>query len=592
MAEMKTKVSFPRILHYVWPQMKKHWESFSLIFIGYGLGIAFDNLIKPLFYAAILNLLASGLPRNAILTQSIHILVIICIISVIQNIGYRTGDFATAHFESKVMKHLYDFTFARLLEHSYNFFSNNFSGSIIAKSKRLVRSFETLIDILGFQIWFSLATIIGICAILFFKAPILAWAFLIWSILYILITLIFIKKKILYDADKAVADSVVTARFSDVITNILNLKIFSSDTIEQSAFNTITVSEEKKRTWAWQFGNIQNTVQAILMAALQILVIYINIHLWYEGKISLGVFVLVQSYLFSLFDILWNLGRSLGRATEAMTDMQEVVDIFDTPIDIANPNNPEILEMKEGNIEFKNVSFTYKGGISVLQDFNLIIKPGERIGLVGHSGAGKSTITKLLLRFADALEGSIVIDNQDIKNVTQNDLRKVISYVPQEPILFHRSIKENIAYSKPDATKEEIIEVAKKAHAHEFIEKLPQGYDTLVGERGIKLSGGERQRVAIARAMLKDSPILMLDEATSSLDSISEHYIQDAFNELMKGKTTIVIAHRLSTIQKMDRIIVLDKGKIVEQGTHKELLELNGSYAELWNHQTGGFLEE
>ena len=306
----------------------------------------------------------------------------------------------------------------------------------------------------------------------------------------------------------------------------------------------------------------------------------------------MGVFVLVQSYLFSLFDILWNLGRSLGRATEAMTDMQEVVDIFDTPIDIANPNNPEILEMKEGNIEFKNVSFTYKGGISVLQDFNLIIKPGERIGLVGHSGAGKSTITKLLLRFADALEGSIVIDNQDIKNVTQNDLRKVISYVPQEPILFHRSIKENIAYSKPDATKEEIIEVAKKAHAHEFIEKLPQGYDTLVGERGIKLSGGERQRVAIARAMLKDSPILMLDEATSSLDSISEHYIQDAFNELMKGKTTIVIAHRLSTIQKMDRIIVLDKGKIVEQGTHKELLELNGSYAELWNHQTGGFLEE
>ena len=227
-----------------------------------------------------------------------------------------------------------------------------------------------------------------------------------------------------------------------------------------------------------------------------------------------------------------------------------------------------------------------------MQDFNLIIKPGERIGLVGHSGAGKSTITKLLLRFADALEGSIVIDNQDIKNVTQNDLRKVISYVPQEPILFHRSIKENIAYSKPDATKEEIIEVAKKAHAHEFIEKLPQGYDTLVGERGIKLSGGERQRVAIARAMLKDSPILMLDEATSSLDSISEHYIQDAFNELMKGKTTIVIAHRLSTIQKMDRIIVLDKGKIVEQGTHKELLELNGSYAELWNHQTGGFLEE
>ena len=213
------------------------------------------------------------------------------------------------------------------------------------------------------------------------------------------------------------------------------------------------------------------------------------------------------------------------------------------------------------------------------------------MGIVGHSGAGKSTITKLLLRFNDITEGSITIDGQDIRNVTQDDLRSVISYVPQEPILFHRPIKENINYGKIDASQEEVIDVAIKAHADDFISKLPKGYDTLVGERGVKLSGGERQRVAIARAMLKDSPILMLDEATSSLDSISESYIQDAFTELMKGKTTIVIAHRLSTIQKMDRIIVLDKGKIVEEGTHKELLSKDGLYADLWNHQTGGFLQ-
>ncbi len=247
--------------------------------------------------------------------------------------------------------------------------------------------------------------------------------------------------------------------------------------------------------------------------------------------------------------------------------------------------------MKDGIIEFKNISFGYNEGTEVLNDFNFKIQKGEKIGLVGHSGSGKSTITKLLLRFINVDKGEILIDGQNVANISQDDLRSVISYVPQDPILFHRSIKENLAYSKPNASQEEVVAVAKKAHAHEFILNLKHGYDTLVGERGVKLSGGERQRVAIARAMLKDAPILVLDEATSSLDSISEYYIQDAFNELMKGKTTIVIAHRLSTIQKMDRIIVLENGKIVEEGTHKELLNRNGKYDDLWNHQTGGFLE-
>jgi ATP-binding cassette subfamily B protein len=276
---------------------------------------------------------------------------------------------------------------------------------------------------------------------------------------------------------------------------------------------------------------------------------------------------------------------------KAMTDMQEVVDIFDTPIDILDPVKPECLVISEGHIVFKNVSFQYKDGVTVLKDFNLDIAPGERVGLVGHSGAGKSTITKLLLRFSDVKMGEIIIDGQNIKNITQNDLRSVISYVPQEPILFHRTIGENITYSKPGATQEEIIKVAKKAFAHDFIMKLPRGYDTLVGERGIKLSGGERQRIAIARAMLKNSPILVLDEATSSLDSTSEGYIQSGFEELMKGKTTIVVAHRLSTISKMDRIVVLEDGDIAEMGTHKELIKHNGAYASFWNHQTGGFLE-
>jgi ABC-type multidrug transport system fused ATPase/permease subunit len=256
-----------------------------------------------------------------------------------------------------------------------------------------------------------------------------------------------------------------------------------------------------------------------------------------------------------------------------------------------DPKNPEKPRIKEGHILFKDVSFEYNNGQKLLKNFNLEIKPGESIGIVGHSGAGKTTITKLLLRFSDISKGTITIDGQDIKNITQDDLRNTIAYVPQEPILFHRSIKENIAYGKSNATEKEIIEVAQKAHAHEFIEKLKEGYDTRVGERGIKLSGGERQRIAITRAMIKSAPIIMLDEATSSLDSVSESYIHDAFKELMKGKTTLVIAHRLSTIQEMNRIIVLDKGEIAEQGNHKELLEKKGIYADLWEHQTGGFLK-
>jgi ATP-binding cassette, subfamily B, bacterial len=578
-------------LHYLWPQMKKHWLSFSLIFIFYTIGIIFDNILKPLIFKAIIDLFSSGLARDFILNQVLHLFLIVCVILVIQNIGYRIGDFSVAYFESKVMKRLYDFTFAKLLQHSYNFFSNNFSGSLIAKSRRFVNQFETLMDIVSFQIWFSFVTITSILVVLFFKLPVLAWAFLAWSVVYVFITSFFIKKKIVYDMEEASADSFVTARFSDAITNVFNIKIFSSNKIEENNFKLNTEDEENKRRRAWYFGNYQNVVQAGMMAILQIFVLFLDIHFWYEGKITLGMFVLVQTYMFTLFDVLWNLGRSFSRAMKAMTDMQEVVDIFDKPIDIIDKVLPENLKMKEGHIVFENVSFAYKNGNLVLKNFNLEIVPGERIGLVGHSGAGKSTITKLLLRFSDTQEGNIFIDGQDIKNITQNNLRSVISYVPQESILFHRTIRENIAYGRPSATVEEIEEVARKSFAHDFIIKLPQGYDTLVGERGIKLSGGERQRVAIARAMLKNSPIIVLDEATSSLDSVSEEYIQKGFNQLMEGKTTIVVAHRLSTISKLDRIIVLENGEIVEMGTHKELLEKDGVYANLWNHQTGGFMD-
>lgn len=582
---------FSKILKYILPHVKKHKTSCIAVFTGYGVGVLLDNILKPYLYKNIIDELSSGKSPDVILQNVMSIVFLIIGVIILHNIGYRLGDYANSFFQSKVMKELHDQTFNRLLKHSYNFFSNSFSGGLVAKAKRFTRSFEILSDVISFQIWFSFISLLGVIVVLLVKIPIFAYLFIIWSILYVAIVFFFIKKKIKLDIQEAEADSKVTGHLADAIVNILNIKVFTSSKHEDRRFNKVTSEEEGKRRKAWYFGNLQNAVQATFMGVLQVTILILSVKLWYRGELSIGMIVLLQTYMFNIFDILWNLGRSMTKAIKALTDMKEVVDIFETTPDILDPINPEVPKIKDGVIEFKNVSFGYTEGIDVLNNFNFKIEKGQKIGLVGHSGSGKSTITKLLLRFVDVDSGEILIDGQNISNITQDDLRSAISYVPQESILFHRSIRENIGYSRENSTNEEIEEAAKFAHADDFINDLPKGYNTLVGERGIKLSGGERQRVSIARAMLKDSPILVLDEATSSLDSISEKYIQESFTKLMEGRTTVVIAHRFSTIQKMDRIIVLDKGQIVEEGTHTELLKKNGQYADLWNHQVGGFIE-
>ncbi len=344
----------------------------------------------------------------------------------------------------------------------------------------------------------------------------------------------------------------------------------------------------RARVLSWNLGEINFLIHGFITLVMEAAVLYFSLDLWRQGMLTLGDFVLFQSYFLVIVNKLRDSDRIIRRFYSAFSDAKEMVDILNTPHEVQDSPKAKKLRTTKGVIEFSEVGFSYPGRV-VMDDFSLLIASREKVAFVGSSGAGKSTVVKLLLRFYDPQEGFIAIDGQPIAGVTQDSLHEQLSFVPQEPVLFHRTLMENIRYGRRTASDREVIEAAKKAHCHEFIRSLPEGYETYVGERGVKLSGGERQRIAIARAILKNAPILILDEATSSLDSESESLIQDALETLMRNKTVIAIAHRLSTIMRMDRIVVVEGGKVSAEGTHDQLLRKAGIYKKLWQIQAEGF---
>lgn len=582
---------FRSMLRHYWQFVRPHLVGHGTILLGYLIGQVGVIVVAPLIYKEIIDTVTSP---GAGAHEYLNLLLVLLVINIVfLNIAFRIADYLITVVQNQTLKELADYTLDQVESHSYAFFTNSFTGSLVAKGRRFINAFEALHDQFVFQIWMGGIALISSIIVLFVSSPMLGLIFLGWLALYLVLVYFMVKWQIPKSLKNAEADSRTTGHFSDILTNVLTVKMFGTGRREKEEYAKTTTEQSYYRKSAWLQQGFWNAMyQAVSIGIFNIVILWAAVSLWKAGTISAGTIVLVQVYVITSFNVVWTISKNIIRISTALTDANEMVEIFDRSREVTDPAHPQQPAFTDGHVTFADVTFSYEGMVNVFGNLTLDIQPGERVALVGHSGAGKTTLVKLLLRFADITGGTISIDGQDITQVMQDDLRRHIAYVPQEPILFHRTLAENIAYAKPDASQEEIEAVAKRAHAHDFIMQLPDGYDTLVGERGVKLSGGERQRVAIARAMLKNAPVLVLDEATSSLDSVSEAHIQAAFEELMAGRTTIVIAHRLSTIQKMDRIIVLDQGRIAEQGTHAELLARNGIYAELWQSQVGGFITE
>jgi ATP-binding cassette subfamily B protein len=554
-----------------------------------------NQVIPPIIASNILDKLSSGdFVHGEVWTSFGSTLLIYAVILFFTNtLGWRLVILLVWKLEIKVTRDIIERIFDHLTKLDMEFHNNSFGGSLVSRSNKLVGSYSRLADTFIFQLYGLIIISISTGVVLWPKAPQFVVVFYTIAVIYILIAIKITKRIRQLSSIEASMQTRVTGYLADMVTNVMAVKSFSADKFENRRFHMATTDNNNASTnlmWAQLnreniFATVTSTISiaALVLATLSVVV--------YDAEI--GTVFLVLSLASNLTTRLWDFSQgTLRNINKALGDSEEAVEMLYRKPEVTDPTHPKIMPIEKGDIDFSGVGFSHDK-IELFSDFNLKIAQGQKIGLIGHSGSGKTTLTKLLLRFKDIDDGSININGVDIRDVKQSDLRRVISYVPQEPLLFHRSLRENIAYGKISATMAEIEQAAKHAHAHEFIKNLDKGYDTLVGERGVKLSGGQKQRVAIARAMLKDAPILILDEATSALDSESETLIQDALWKLMEGKTAIVIAHRLSTIQKMDKIVVLDNGKIKEQGSHSELShKKDGLYARLWKHQSGGFLQE
>lgn len=588
---MANQYSSRRIVSFLFGLRKiSPFLSWSMIFVQIAFAVL-TTTIAPVFVSRLLTEVATG---TATLHGSIGLLLGYAVILVFGDVIAIRLTIAMAYFSQTKMQSV---VAARILDHltkkSLGYHANNMSGSMVSNSSKLNSSIERFWDTLVFTAVPIAATVISVCVALGF----IFWQYaVVLGVLSVIIIAIIIKMQSSIapiSRDVSEKSSAATAYFADVVSNIAIVKAFSAEKTELKNYKGLVKILRKANIKEMKSVLFITGSFGAMMTVMNVSAFVAAIFATEHHLANIGVVYLVISYTLSVVAQLWSVSNTTRSYVRIIGDAGPMISTLDEEIELKDSAHPIKANITNGDVVFKDVTFTHEENSSALfKNFSINIKAGERIGLVGRSGSGKTTLTRLLLRFSDVDSGQILIDSQPIEDMAQADLRNFIAYVPQDPMLFHRTLRENIAYGKPGATDEEIKQAADSANAQEFIDKLPKGLDTVVGERGVKLSGGQRQRVAIARAILKNAPILLLDEATSALDSESEKLIQDALEKLMKNKTSIVIAHRLSTIAKLDRIVVLDEGKIVEQGTHTELLSNHGTYASLWAHQSGGFIEE
>ena len=586
------KVGVWDILRAMWVGIRPQGWIFSIGLVAFLVDQTLRAAAVPLYYKQLFDTLtAPGENIQSLVPALVGIVFTIAGFNFARLILRRIGDFSISSVEAQTMARLRQTTFDYLILHSHGFFGNNFTGSLVQRISRFARGLERFIDTIAFNLIPLFVTIVSAIIVTWNTEKTLSYVIIIWVSVFLVCNFVFSLWRLKYNIKAAEADSKTTGTLADIIANHTEVSLFAAFPFESKNVKNVTREQANITQFTWNLGNAFDAVQAFLIFLAEFLIFYFGIKLWGQGAITVGTLVLAQVYVLQLSNQLWDFGRIVRTLYEVFADSKEMVEIMALPHEVRDIPNAHPLRVAKGQINFKDVTFTFEKTRTVLDSVDLLIKGGEKVAFVGPSGAGKTTFVRLLLRLYDVTGGGIFIDGQNIREVTLESLHKNVAMVPQDPILFHRTLLENIRYGRASATDVEVKEAARLAHCDEFISSFPEGYATYVGERGVKLSGGERQRVAIARAILKNAPILILDEATSSLDSRSELLIQDALENLMRGKTTIVIAHRLSTIRKMDRIIVVDGGAVSEDGSHDELLKNPESlYRKLWELQAGGFM--
>jgi ATP-binding cassette subfamily B protein len=589
------RATIRRTLHYFWGVTRQKMGAFVLSIVssvGYIALLTFANTY-------VMGLIVDRVQASPVSADQVlpvfgpYVLALLVVNAVGQTLS-KLQDYSVYKLEINGDYQLSRLCFDTLSNQSMTFHNSRFGGSLVSQTSRFVSGYSGLVDVVTYSLWPTLASIVLTVGILAPIAPLFVAILVVMLVLYVVIAYGMYRRILPLSAEASRAQNKLSGVLSDAVTNILAVKTYGREDYERGLFTTADreamAAENINMRATMRRGFTTSALITVIMFVVSIFVVGGNA--WFG--ISAGTLVMMFTYTYNLTMRFNYFNSMMQRINRALGDAAEMTRVLDEPTLVADDEDAKPLEVTEGRIDFENLRFRYPDAPKddyVFEDLNLHIPAGQRVGLVGRSGSGKTTLTKLLLRLDDVQEGRVLVDGQDVSHCTQQSLRRQVAYVPQEALLFHRSIRENIAYGKPDATEEEIRRAAEEANALEFIERLPDGFDTMVGERGVKLSGGQRQRVAIARAILVDAPILVLDEATSALDSESEALVQGALENLMRGRTSIVVAHRLSTVASLDRIVVLANGEVVEDGTHHELVERGGEYASLWNRQTGGFLE-